>query len=288
MATKAVRVRTADGWQDIALIGPPGPQGAQGAQGVKGDTGTQGPQGAPGPQGVAGTPGEVWFTGAGAPPGATGIVGDWWLDSSNGDYYEKTGASAWTLRGNLRGPQGIQGVPGPASAATYGTALPASPVDGQEHILVDSVTNPSYTWKFRYNAGSTSAYKWEFVGGTQVGAEIPGNEQTPVVNQWCDLATVGPRVIVPRAGEYQAIGLAQTYGTQGNSCYVGLVAGAVAPGYSLAITHHASNWGLLIGTPMPITTVSAAGGDVRMRYYAQGVACSFQFRRIMVWPKRVS
>jgi hypothetical protein len=30
---------------------------------------------------------------------------------------------------------------------------------------VDSTTNPAYQWRFRYNAGSSSAYKWEFVGG---------------------------------------------------------------------------------------------------------------------------
>lgn len=101
--------------------GAQGPQGntgnvgAQGIQGVKGDTGAQGiqgPIGLTGNTGAQGTPGEKWFTGAGAPAGATGIVGDWDLDSANGDFYEKTGASAWTLRGNLRGPQGIQGVQG--------------------------------------------------------------------------------------------------------------------------------------------------------------------------------
>jgi len=86
---------------------PPTPWGVSGA-------GLTGP---PGPQGNAGTPGEQWFTGSGAPSGATGIVGDWYLDSATGDYYEKTGASTWTLRGNLKGPQGNTGntgVQGPA------------------------------------------------------------------------------------------------------------------------------------------------------------------------------
>jgi microcystin-dependent protein len=81
-----------------------------------GATGAQGPQGIQGP---AGTPGDNWFTGSGAPPGATGIVGDWYLNSANGDYYEKTGASTWTLRGNLRGPQGPQGPAGGQVAQTY-------------------------------------------------------------------------------------------------------------------------------------------------------------------------
>ena len=55
---------------------------------------------------------------------------------------------------------------GPVGAG-YGTILPASPIDGQEYTLVDSLTNPSYQWRFRWNAGSSSAYKWEFVGGTR-------------------------------------------------------------------------------------------------------------------------
>lgn len=98
----------ASAWtQRGSLLGPQGPQGIQGIQGI------QGPAGNTGAQGAAGTPGEKWFTAAGVPSGGTGIVGDWYLDSSNGDYYEKTGASAWTLRGNLKGPQGATGPVGP-------------------------------------------------------------------------------------------------------------------------------------------------------------------------------
>jgi len=108
--------------------GPQGPTGATGAQGPKGDTGAtgstgpQGPKGdtgdtgATGPTGPAGTPGEKWYTGSGAPSGATGIVGDWYVDSATGDFYEKTGASTWVLRGSLRGPQGATGPQGPTGA----------------------------------------------------------------------------------------------------------------------------------------------------------------------------
>lgn len=67
-----------------------------------------------GPQGPQGTPGENWFAGTGAPAGtlATSIVGDWYLDTTTGDVYEKTGASTWTLRANIKGPQGVQGIQG--------------------------------------------------------------------------------------------------------------------------------------------------------------------------------
>lgn len=94
---------------DTGATGAQGPTGATGAQGPQGNTGAQGPQGNPG---TPGAPGAKWYTQAGAPAAGTGIVGDFGLDSTTGDYYEKTAASTWTFRGNIRGPQGIQGIQG--------------------------------------------------------------------------------------------------------------------------------------------------------------------------------
>jgi microcystin-dependent protein len=94
-----------------------GPTGATGAQGPQGIQGTQGATGAQGIQGIQGTPGEKWFTSAGAPAGVTGIIGDWDLDTTTGDIYEKTGASTWTLRANIKGPTGATGTQGPAGPA---------------------------------------------------------------------------------------------------------------------------------------------------------------------------
>jgi Collagen triple helix repeat (20 copies) len=110
----------------------------QGPAGPAGPTGPQGPTGATGSQGPAGTAGEKWYTGSGAPAGATGAVADWYLDSAAGDFYEKTGASTWTLRGNLKGPVGPTGpqgaastVPGPAGTPGEkwftGAGLPLDP-----------------------------------------------------------------------------------------------------------------------------------------------------------------
>jgi hypothetical protein len=75
--------------------------------------------------------------------------------------------------------------------------------NGQEAILVDSVTAPTYQWRFRYNAGNTTAYKWEFVGGRPLmvgpagyfsGAIGTGPPGTALAN--------GPTVTIPRAGYY--------------------------------------------------------------------------------------
>jgi hypothetical protein len=110
------------GWQPKGNIkgpkGDTGLQGAQGPQGPIGNTGPQGPQGttgAQGPQGVAGV-GEGWSTGLGPPAAATGNVNDWYIDTSNGDFYEKTGTSTWTKRGNMKGPAGAQGPTGAQGA----------------------------------------------------------------------------------------------------------------------------------------------------------------------------
>lgn len=121
----------AQGPQGIA--GPAGATGATGPQGAKGDTGATGPAGpagsagAQGPQGVAGpagangsngadgAPGSIWHTGVGAPSAVLGAVNDLYINTTNGDYYQKTGASTWTLQANLTGPQGPAGGGGGSS-----------------------------------------------------------------------------------------------------------------------------------------------------------------------------
>jgi hypothetical protein len=83
----------------------------------------------------------------------------------------------------------------------YGTSLPATPTDGQEYILVDSTTNPTYQWRFRYNAGSTSPYKWECVGGSPITVYIPDSVTPSTLSAWADLSG-GPVITVPHAGDY--------------------------------------------------------------------------------------
>jgi hypothetical protein len=85
----------------------------------------KGATGAAGTNGTNGTNGALWYTAAGAPAGGTGVVNDFYLNSTNGDYYKKTGASTWTLQGNLKGPTGATG----ATGAT-GPQGPAGPAGG--------------------------------------------------------------------------------------------------------------------------------------------------------------
>lgn len=77
--------------------------------------GPPGPIGPIGPIGPAGLRGSFWFDGSGAPTIIVGSEeGDYYLDVVNGDVYLYDG-SAWTLEGNIRGPQGPVGPQGPGN-----------------------------------------------------------------------------------------------------------------------------------------------------------------------------
>jgi hypothetical protein len=78
------------------------------------------------------------------------------------------------------------------------TTLPASPFDGQEVILTDSLTVPTYQWRLRYDAAITDAYKWRFIGGPPT----TGYEATDVPTSSTTYVALGPLVVAPRAGIY--------------------------------------------------------------------------------------
>lgn len=76
-----------------------------------------------------------------------------------------------------------------------------APIDGDEvYLIVDAVAGT--TWHFRYSAGSASAYKWEFLGG----ASIEANVAAAVVGAGAGIwgSDVAAQITVPRAGDYVA------------------------------------------------------------------------------------
>jgi nitrate reductase NapE component len=95
------------------LTGPAGPQGTQGVQGLTG------PTGATGPNGIDGANGATWLSGTTSPTTSLGSVNDFYINTSNGDYYKKTGSSTWTLQANLTGPAGQQGTSSLAFIKSY-------------------------------------------------------------------------------------------------------------------------------------------------------------------------
>jgi hypothetical protein len=147
------------------------------------------------------------------------------------------------IRISLASP--LQYSPGALQPVGYGTTLPGAPLDGQEYILVDSVTNPTYQWRFRYNAGSTSAYKWEFIGGVALYG-LTAVTETLSSTVYGDMPTVGPQIALPRDGDYLLeYGMYGRTGTASNNCFMTFAGGGVAAadGNAIQIDSPTANFG---------------------------------------------
>jgi hypothetical protein len=181
-----------------------------------------------------------------------------------------------------------------AQSVGFGTSLPASPVDGQEYILTDSVSAPTYVWRFRYNNQSASAYKWEFIGGAPKRVEVATLESTATTGSWLDLATVGPSFTVPRAGDWATtMSLIYSGTTASSLSNVGVAQGAGTPAGSVGIFAHPTGTissGQVV-LPNQVHTGVSASVELRMRYnhtaFSAGTA-SFSSRTLSVVPVRVS
>lgn len=88
----------------------------------------------------------------------------------------------------------------PAAAAFAVTALPASPVDGQQIVLTDSLTAPTYHWLLQYMAAKASN-KWLYIGGAPAASQVETNEARASTT-WGALTTAGPSFTLPVAGDY--------------------------------------------------------------------------------------
>jgi len=174
----------------------------------------------------------------------------------------------------------------PPLTTVYGTSLPASPYDGQEAILVDSVTNPTYQWRFRYNLGSTSAYKWEFIGGAPVVVSDATAQGVPN-GSWGVWSA--PIFAVPRPGEYNVTFAHQIYNSAGTvQIYYGVSISGAAP--STAVLGAVGFANIEAGWTIPDSPLTlSAGQDLRTGTYAVGATTvTARGRTLSVRPKRVS
>jgi len=94
----------------------------------------------------------------------------------------------------------------PPSAPSYDVTLPANPTNGQEAILVDSTTNPTYQWRFRYNTNNTTSFKWEFIGGSPWSTFNSGGsgQQISLAASTAQRITITNELTLPRSGIYYA------------------------------------------------------------------------------------
>ena len=111
-----------------------------GPEGAKGDTGAQGQAGATGAQGPAGAQGSQILSGNGSPALTTGVVGDYYLDKTTGLLYGPKTSIGWGTPTNLKGEQGIQGLPGKDGSMFYsGNGAPANNIGKDGDMYLDKI-----------------------------------------------------------------------------------------------------------------------------------------------------
>lgn len=79
-----------------------------------------------------------------------------------------------------------------------GTSFPGSPVDGQPYTYVADSTNGVY-WNFKWR--NASSY-WAFVGGPPLFNTVETSGESTSSTTYAALATAGPSIAVPFAGDY--------------------------------------------------------------------------------------
>jgi hypothetical protein len=173
------------------------------------------------------------------------------------------------------------------------TALPGSPIDGQIiNFLADAAND--IVWRLQYRLGSSSAYKWLFIGGAHMVSQVETSEST--TGGYLDLATVGPSITLPLAGDYDIEHGASIYLSAANnggsmSPQVGsdttqldvdrayLISGTAGPG--------SSGYGGPVARSKRKTGLTA-GAIIRAKYQNPGGAgATFAARWLRVRPVRV-
>lgn len=80
------------------------------------------------------------------------------------------------------------------------TSLPTQPYNGQE-VYFSAEPSTGVTWHLRYRAAASGSYKWEFIGGPPMRSEVATSQATTSTG-FTNLATVGPVITTPLAGDY--------------------------------------------------------------------------------------
>lgn len=86
-------------------------------------------------------------------------------------------------------------VPVVTTIPTVGPTGSGPLLDGQECYLQVDATNGVY-WHLRYRSSSASTYKWEFLGGPPLYAEVAASENTTSAS-YAALTTAGPSITLP-------------------------------------------------------------------------------------------
>lgn len=172
------------------------------------------------------------------------------------------------------------------------TSLPSTPIDGQEVYYVADATN-GVVWHLKYRAASGSAYKWEYVGGAPLYATVTTNESTATSANFVDLATAGPAITLPLAGDFIVRHGAFIYDdtvSQDGLMSLSINGGAAASATDARAVRKGQasagiNGGIHVFREQRLTGLTAAA--VTARYRVTGGTANFWDRSLSLTPVRV-
>jgi hypothetical protein len=166
------------------------------------------------------------------------------------------------------------------------TSLPASPTAGQVVFYEADATN-GVIWQLKYRPASSSAYDWEFVGGSPLFAEVATDQGTTSAS-YVDLTTVGPSITVPLAGDYMIDIAAHAYNSGANVNLMSYAVGGTAASDNDAaeVDHSAANR-LLPHAAGAKKTALAASTALVAKYRVTAGTGQFRRRQMRVVPVRV-
>jgi hypothetical protein len=176
------------------------------------------------------------------------------------------------------------------------TSLPGGPYPGQEVVLTDSLSAPTWRWRLWYNADSASAYKWEYIGGPpKVAYNLSTSDAQSSAGAWAFLAN-SPTLTVPNAGDYLVTAFSTTQNNAATLCisYMGVdVASSLNPattpnpGGSLPALNPAETSQSFLNAPL---LGLSAGVLLRMVHYlsASSVLVGARGRSLAIVPQRVA
>ena len=144
-------------------------------------------------------------------------------------------------------------------------------------------------WHLRYRAAG-GTYKWEFVGGGRTAHSIDTAEARATAGAFGDVATVGPSLVVPLAGEYDVL-----YGCRSNADNANrnLAVEIAKNGTQVEFAYVAANDSGTDGASgasanVVVQLTLAASDALKLRYYTgTSLTPSFSNRRIRLTPVRV-
>lgn len=190
---------------------------------------------------------------------------------------------------------------------TSSVVLPPSPSDGEvAYFLADETYG--IEWAFKYRAGASSLYKWEFIGGSYLSAYV--NETDPWANaaspgfsaSYIDIpgGAVGPTLTVPLEGDYEIVHEAMIDGgtTGGHNVSASIERSDLGSGsasFDDAIANYDTRFESLARHLEPNDGTSLVGfacpaGVTFVQKYAKADTasgtCQFGHRRMMIRPVR--